>query len=595
MPEYVVLDCEVYRNYFLATFVFESGEIIEFERFNDQDNMPLLPIGKRLLSGDYTLVTFNGKRYDIPIFSMALMNASNGLIKEASDRIIKQNSMWWELERKYNFQCLQVDHIDIINLLIGYASLKLYGARNGTHWLQDLPFDPAETISDSKAAELRYYCRNDCQLTWELFIERWDQIQLRVKLGEQYNQDLRSRSDAQIAEAVITSEYERITGSKLIKPIDKGDMPTHVVYNAPAYIKFKNPDLKKFLFLLQMETFELGNDGKARSPEWLLKRTVEVGGNKYAVGMGGLHAKNRHESYYSSPGKRLIEVDVASYYPRIMLNNGYEPPHMGAIFTQIYSGLVDQRLSAKASGDKVAADTLKITINGTFGKTSSPFSALYAPELLLGMTLTGQLALLMLIEMMAENGIQCVSGNTDSVTIMVEDGRYHTVVSEWQNITGFELEETEYKSIHYQSVNHYFALTVAGDLKTKGIFKSPDISKNPTTPIVAQAVMGHILYGEPVRRMIDNCGDVQKFLAVRTVKGGAAKDGEYLGKAIRWYYSTDTDTAIHYISNGNKVAKTDGAMPMMNLTKDLPDDLNIDWYVDEAMKTINEVGYESCM
>ena len=266
---------------------------------------------------------------------------------------------------------------------------------------------------------------------------------------------------------------------------------------------------------------------------------------------------------------------------------------MGETFTEIYGSLVKQRLEAKASGDTVTNDALKITINGCYGKLGSRYSAVYAPQLLLAVTFTGQLALLMLIEMMAEKGIQCVSANTDGVTIMVTDPYWEIVVDEWEEQTGFLLEETKYKSIHYRDVNNYFALTNDGDLKTKGAFREPGVNKNPAAPIVFNAAMAYILYGQPIETIMEECNDINQFLSVRTVKGGARKDDEYLGKAVRWYYSTETDTAIHYISNGNKVAKTDGAMPMMDLKPGLPSDLDLDWYVNEAFKTVDEVGYSS--
>jgi hypothetical protein len=44
------------------------------------------------------------------------------------------------------------------------------------------------------------------------------------------------------------------------------------------------------------------------------------------------------------------------------------------------------------------ADSLKITINGSFGKLGNYYSALYAPDLMVQVTVTGQLALLKLIE-----------------------------------------------------------------------------------------------------------------------------------------------------------------------------------------------------
>jgi hypothetical protein len=344
-------------------------------------------------------------------------------------------------------------------------------------------------------------------------------------------------------------------------------------YTAPEFINFETPELRALQFNLEQDSFPLQDSGKAKSPEWLSRKTVAIAGNKYTVGLGGLHSKNKSESYYTDDKYFIIDLDVTSYYPAIVLNCGYQPPHMGDVFTRIYQGLVDQRLKAKKEGDKVAAEVLKITINGTFGKTGSKYSAIYAPHLLLSITFTGQLALLMLIEKMANKDIKCVSANTDGVTLKVAREQLldmGVIVQGWEESTGFKMEATRYRSIHFRDVNNYFALTVDEELKTKGIFKAPDIAKNPTCTVVINAVMDYILKQIPIEHTIESCGTIQDFLSVRTVRGGAAKDGEYLGKAVRWYYSTDTNTAIHYISNGNKVAKTDGAMPMMDLLPGLP-------------------------
>ena len=70
----------------------------------------------------------------------------------------------------------------------------------------------------------------------------------------------------------------------------------------------------------------------------------------------------------------------------------------------IYQSIVKRRLEAKAKGDTVTADSLKITVNGSFGKFGSKYSFLYSPDLLINTTLTGQLTLLMLIEMITLAG-----------------------------------------------------------------------------------------------------------------------------------------------------------------------------------------------
>jgi len=591
---FVVFDIECYTNYFLATFRYENGSHAEYEVMNDRQTVgpaTLSEIVVGLMHGNATLVTFNGLRYDIAMLSYAMNGATNAQLKILSDRIILSNLMPWMAEKQYGFQTLQIDHIDIINLLPLMESLKLYGARNGTEELQDLPFTPDSIIDVRMAAELRKYCRKDCKLTHELFESVSDDIDLRITLGKQYNQDLRSKSDAQIAEAVMKSEYKLRAHQSLVKPIDAGTLPTHVKYIVPEFVRFDDEALEDLVTEMELTTFELLANGKPKCPEWLKGKTMLIDNRKYAVGLGGLHAKNKKESYYSTPGRQLIDIDVASYYPSIILNCQYQPSHMGSHFTDIYKEIVDQRLIAKRNGDKVTSAGLKITINGTYGKLGSPYSAVYSPELMLAVTFTGQLALLMLIEFMAQRGIQCVSANTDGVTIMATDDLYKQVVCEWENVTGFAMEYTYYKSIHYRDVNSYFALTMDGDLKTKGVFRSPALNKNPDFPIIQTAVIRYTLYGEPIERTIGACQDIHQFLAVRTVRGGAVKDGEYLGKAVRWYCSKNTDTAILYLSNGNQVAKTDNAMPMMDLVQGMPDDIDLEWYAYEAHQTLNDIGH----
>ena len=60
------------------------------------------------------------------------------------------------------------------------------------------------------------------------------------------------------------------------------------------------------------------------------------------------------------------------------------------------------------------------------------------------------------------------------------------------------------------------------------------------------------------------------------------KDGILLGKAISWYHSTATMTAIHYAKNNNKVPKSDGAKPVMNYPDKLPSDIDYQFYIQEA-------------
>ena len=97
----------------------------------------------------------------------------------------------------------------------------------------------------------------------------------------------------------------------------------------------------------------------------------------------------------------------------------------------------------------------------------------------------------------------------------------------------------------------------------------------------------------PVEETIRGCSEIRKFISIRTVKGGAVKDGVYLGKAIRWYYSTEAQGEIVSAASGNKVARSDNGKPCMELPDVLPTDIDYDWYIAETYKILEEIGYGS--
>jgi hypothetical protein len=69
---------------------------------------------------------------------------------------------------------------------------------------------------------------------------------------------------------------------------------------------------------------------------------------------------------------------------------------------------------------------------------------------------------------------------------------------------------------------------------------------------------------------------------MRSVRGGACKNGEYLGKAIRWYYAAGEQGVILNAKNGHHVPRSEGAKPIMRLPTVLPDDIDYQYYIDRA-------------
>lgn len=262
----------------------------------------------------------------------------------------------------------------------------------------------------------------------------------------------------------------------------------------------------------------------------------------------------------------------------------------------------------KAKGD---ADSLKISINGSFGKLGERFSRIYSPQLLLQVTLTGQLSLLMLIERLEAAGIECVSGNTDGIVSKYHKDRHQEVrdiIAKWESDTQFKTEETQYHGTYSRDVNNYIAHKLDGGdtdseflderlgFKTKGTYSERGsalnsvLSKNPEALICTDAVLHYLKDKTPIEKTIKASKDLRRFTSIRTVKGGAEKDGFYLGKVVRWYYPKDEKGFISYVLSGNKVPKTDGAKPVMDLPETFPGDIDYDYYVGRAEEMLFDLG-----
>jgi len=578
----LILDCEVYSNYFLVSIMSSDGlKVVNYEMY---EGMPLNKKALLTVLNKRTTIGFNSLSYDLPILASALAGFTNQEIKDLSDDIIISQIPSYQILRKH---CLDIpnswDHIDIIELPIGQSSLKIYGGRLHAPKLQDLPIEPSAKIKPDERELLKRYCKNDLDTTNLLFKKLLPQIELREEMSEQYGCDLRSKSDAQIAETVLKSELEKIKGGKIKRPtIPAG---TKFKYNLPPFIKFTSEVLKDTLKIVLNADFEVLENGSIKLPDELSNKKITINTSIYRMGIGGLHSTEEGRTTIAEDEYVICDKDCASFYPNIILGQGLYPRQFGKDFLTVYKSIVDRRIEAKKAGDKVTADALKITINGSYGKLGSKYSTLYAPDLMIQTTLSGQLALLMLIERFEENGIEIVSANTDGIVTYYHESKTDLVESiayEWELDSGYELEDTFYKSLHCRDVNNYIAIKLNGDTKGKGVFGDSGLSKNPSNAICVTAVKNYLTADRAIEDTIYKCSDIREFVTVRSVKGGAVWNNESIGKSIRWYYADGLSEPILYKSNGNKVPRSDGAFPLMDLPDNLPTDINYQWYIDEA-------------
>ena len=234
----MLFDIECFKNYFLIGF-----KCKELQKYWTFEITPFGGMDLQLLNWiifNFQLIGFNSKKYDEIILMLSLRGYDAATLKEYSNRIIPQKDIHQGLTpykacEEFNLRLAKIDHIDLIEVCPLQGSLKKYAARLMAPRIQDLPFDHNKELSFEEAEEVKNYCLgSDITATELIFDELSEQMQLRYNLTEKYGVDLRSKSDAQIAEAVFTKEIERITG----KPVKKPNIPpgTEFQYVPPPSI-----------------------------------------------------------------------------------------------------------------------------------------------------------------------------------------------------------------------------------------------------------------------------------------------------------------------------------------------------------------------
>jgi hypothetical protein len=129
-------------------------------------------------------------------------------------------------------------------------------------------------------------------------------------------------------------------------------------------------------------------------------------------------------------------------------------------------------------------------------------------------------------------------------------------------------------------------------LLKKGSALNSVLSKNPVCADLLRCCASiHNEKARPLSQTIRGCTDIRRFVFVKNAKDpGAEQGGVYLGKVVRWYIGKGTRGCINYVGSGNKIGESDGAVPLMDMPRVIPDDLNFDAYVDRSQEMLYNMG-----
>lgn len=605
-----VYDIEVFQNIFHCSAInTETKEVHKFEISSRKNQLSeLISFFKQVnspvswndnyttncsIDSDKIFCGYNNLHYDNPVINyiieyehvlaekpvLVITNSIFNLSREITNS--GENIEKW---KRWKYQ-VWFDSFDILTMLysnklrVGLKEIQVTMQYKNVQefvcdWSKPLPIEDFDSMID--------YNINDIESTSALLDRCKKDIDLRLAIEDEYGVKVLSKDGVNIGMKILTHKYLEKTGLTWwdIKDLRSPQAYIPLKDVILPFIKYDSPILKSVLDEMKTQVVSPGRKG--------YEKNFVFGGLRYTVGVGGIHSKNDPEIIIPAEDEMLIDIDVASLYPSMLIEYGFYPKHLGPEFLEVYSQIRSERIEAKHNGDKIKDSTLKLALNGLSGNLQNEHNFCYSPFAVMQIRINGQLLLLMLAEKLVELGCRIVQANTDGLFVLLKKSIYdkvNIVCREWEQLTKLTLEEDRFEAMYQYAINDYIAVKEGyakkkhefrdftavmdpktGDhikygatnakgetyrnideirkdyIKTKGMFITEVLLGKGLSPkIIPEAIIKYFVDGIPVEDTVKGCTDIKKFLM--SEKTGKQWHVEYMNQEIqrtnRFYASTD--------------------------------------------------------
>jgi len=515
-------------------------------------------------------VGFNSRHYDQYIVKAVLCDFEP---YEVSQWIIANKSGGWSysgLFRKIPFYTFDV-------MTTRYHGLKqLEGFMGHDIRESEVPFDIDRKLNPEELESVINYCTHDVEQTMEVFLNRIEEFEGQMSLIKMFSLPLSyiSKTKAQLTAAVLDA-----------RKVERNDEFQIVLPDTLRIQKYRHI----------VEWYSL-----AENMDYEKKLEVDVAGVPHVFGWGGLHGAIPN---YQGQGI-LLNVDVASFYPAIMIEYGFLSRNVSD--STRYHRIRDERLRLKAEKNSMA-NPLKIVLNSTFGASKDKYNPLYDPRQANNVCVGGQLLLLDLIEHLELAGCcELIQSNTDGLILKVEKrrdiDRVKKVCAEWEQRTRMVLEFDEFERIFQKDVNNYLVVQKDGSYKSKGAYVKKLDVLDYDLAIVNKAIVNYFIHDVPVEETImssDKMIDFQKIVKVSEKYTHAMYgDQRRSEKVLRVFASrVRTDPGVFKKkqvkdeTRTEKIANTPERCFIINEdinNMEIPRKLDRKWYIELAKKRIED-------
>ena len=483
-------------------------------------------------------VGYNIRNYDAYIFKGILAGFNP---YEINEHIITKGLKGYQFSntlREYpliTYDLLQLD-----------TSLKQLEAMQGHNvYESEIDFRIDRKLTAQELAEMIKYCRNDVQETMDLFLELKSDFDVQMELINEFKLPFSSISKTQTQLTAEILEAERI------------DTKDEFNLNFPPYLE-KIHKYKQIVDWFKGFKTTRDYDDAEKKVIYSQKLKWVVAGVPHTFAWGGLHgAKPKYygEGYY-------LHIDVSQYYPSLMVGHNYFSRAVSDEGKKRYDMMRRESIRLKAFPElKKKRNGYKLVNNKTYGGMKDKYNALYDPLNANNICVTGQLALLLLIEMI-EPHCELIQSNTDGLIVKLHNLDDYEVIDnicyEWECMTGVKLAfDPIITKIYQRDVNNYLFINEFGKVEAKGGEVKELSNLDNDLPIVNKALREYMINGTPVETTINNCDDLIDFQKIVKLSGKydwvELNGKKYTNKCYRVFASTsESDGIIYKCKTGGK-------------------------------------------
>lgn len=625
-----IFDCEVFAHDWL--FVFKELATGQYTIIHNDNDAVLT-----FMEQDPFLGGFNNKHYDNHILKAVMIGADPETVKQVNDLIILEEVDGWDIPLLRDYRVF-FNSFDLMDDCQDGISLKGIEAHLGIPIEEtEVDFNIDRRLTAAELEQTIKYCKYDVDATEILYKLRKNYLQNKATLGRVRGLD--ERKAIYMTNAKLTSVY--LQAVKPEKPwTDERDYeyPDKLLREYIPQEVFDFFDRLRDPNIPNIDLFggydENGKKIKGASLE------IRIGDCIVTLAYGGIHGAIPTYVEEATENRSIRNKDVASYYPHLMtlpLSEGKQYGYCSRNIPspQLFVDTLESRVRAKKAGDKDTANALKLVLNTTYGtmlngRNGVAYNDLYDPLMGRSVCITGQLLLLELsIHLTREcPTLKIIQLNTDGIMVSFDnsdEAKWQEITQEWQDRTGFELEEDFIKKIVQKDVNNYVEVPVDGgkpkvkggqlvrgiltngniDFTTMGLppwdnMTGGAFNINNNAVVVARAIRDYFVDGTPPEQTIEDCTNILDFQVIAKVGGKYSGVYQMVGdqeipvqKVNRVYATDDRSYGTLYKTHavtGNP-AKVAGLPThcVVDNNNQLPIEVvDRKWYVKLAKKYIND-------